>query len=47
MTALQRRRSAPYCKTVASRVLIVDDDAAIVRMLARTLAAEGFDGHRR
>jgi two-component system response regulator MprA len=28
---------------VASRVLIVDDDAAIVRMLARTLAAEGFE----
>jgi two-component system response regulator MprA len=26
-----------------SRVLIVDDDAAIVRMLRRTLEAEGFD----
>jgi two-component system response regulator MprA len=26
-----------------SRVLIVDDDAAIVRMLQRTLAAEGFE----
>jgi two-component system response regulator MprA len=28
---------------MALRVLIVDDDAAIVRMLARTLQAEGFE----
>ena len=28
---------------MAPRVLIVDDDAAIVRMLARTLQAEGFE----
>jgi two-component system, OmpR family, response regulator MprA len=28
---------------MASRVLIVDDDAAIVRMLQRTLEAEGFE----
>ena len=28
---------------MSSRVLIVDDDAAIVRMLQRTLGAEGFE----